>query len=301
MDRKAVSLGLCGRPPRPALRRRRLVLAAACGLLAAAGAPACRAATNAIPGLVLHFKMDEVREGAFLDFVTSNALGRVTNARATSNGKLAGACEFAAKNSYVEVPDAPALNPKQLTLSLWFKNGKEALASRYLLEKDTERGYSLCIAGGGKENARKGKLRASVNGQSCLSDKTVNDDLWHHAAATFDGQVLKLYLDGVQQEQTARAAGGLAPNAHGLTLGMHRSAPSSQDKDVSFDGLLDEVMLFSRALDTNELKRVRSSAKPKFTKWQVERRLKELKDLFDRGLILQDFYDRKVEECEVVE
>jgi len=33
----------------------------------------------------------------------------------------------------------------------------------------------------------------------------------------------------------------------------------------------------------------------------VERRLKELKDLLSRGLILQDFYDRKVQECEVVD
>ena len=38
--------------------------------------------------------------------------------------------------------------------------------------------------------------------------------------------------------------------------------------------------------------------KPKFTKQQVDRRLKELKDLLDKGLIKQDFYDRKVKECE---
>jgi hypothetical protein len=39
--------------------------------------------------------------------------------------------------------------------------------------------------------------------------------------------------------------------------------------------------------------------KPKFTKEQVNRRLAELKELLDRGLILQDFYERKVKECEV--
>lgn len=270
-------------------------------LLLAGCATAASAATNTVPGLVLYLNLDELRNGAFLDVTTSNAVGRATNARVTSNGKLAGACEFAAKGSYVQIADAPALNPKQLTLSAWFKNGREAWVTRTLLEKDTERGYSLSIAGGGKESARKGKLRAAVCGQSCLSDNTVNDDLWHHAAATFDGKTLKLFLDGVQQKQSASVTGELTPNAHDLTLGMHRSAPSSQDKEISFDGLIDEVMLFNRALETNELKRVRSAAKPKFTKWQVERRLKELKDLYDRGLILQDFYDRKVEECEVVE
>ena len=289
-DAARTPLRLCGTGPLTAF-----------GLLLALCATPAQAATNDIPGMVLRFNLDEVRNGALLDVVTSNTIGRVTNARATSNGKLAGAFEFAAKNSFVEVPDAPEYNPKRLTMALWFKTGKESAVSRYLLEKGTERGFALSIAGGGKENTRKGKLRASVNGQDCLSDEPVTDDLWHHAAATFDGKTLMLYLDGVPQKQTVNVPGELAPNAHALTLGMHRSAPSSQDKEVSLDGLLDEVTLFSRALDQAEIKRLRSSAKPKFTKWQVERRLKELKDLLDRGLILQDFYDRKVDECEVVE
>lgn len=300
MNQTPACLGFFANAARPLPRPRHTGLIVLGALLVACAATA-RAATNAVPGLVFHLTFDELRNGAFLDVTTSNAVGRATNARVASPGKLAGACEFSAKNSYIEVPDSPALSAKAFTVSVWFKNGREAWVSRYLLDKDSERGYSLSIAGGGKENARKGKLRASVGGQSCLSDSTVNDDIWHHAAVTFDGQGLKLYVDGVQQQQTAGVPGGLPPNTHSLTLGMHRSSPSSQDKDVSFDGQLDELMLFNRVLDTNELKRVRSAAKPKFTKWQVERRLKELKDLLDRGLILQDFYDRKVDECEVVE
>lgn len=38
-----------------------------------------------------------------------------------------------------------------------------------------------------------------------------------------------------------------------------------------------------------------------FTKDQVARRLRELKDLLDKGLITQSFYDRKVEECKTTE
>ena len=88
-------------------------------------------------------------------------------------------------------------------------------------------------------------------------------------------------------------------NTHDLTLGMNRTNPSFKEKEAAFEGLLDEVMLFNRALSEAEIKDVLSATKPKFTKQQVERRLAELKDLFDRGLILQDFYDRKVNECEV--
>ena len=274
---------------------------AAVGLTLVSCAGVGHAATNEIPGRVLHFNMDEIHAGAIIDLVTSNAIGRVTNVHIITQGRLSSACEFAYKNSYIQVADAPALNPKQVTVALWFKTGKEAWASRYLLEKGAERGYALSIAGGGKENPHRGKLRAAVNGRDCFSDAPVTDDLWHHAAATYDGQTLKLYVDGILQKQTAALHGEIATNTHSLTLGMNRSSPSGQEKEISFEGAMDEVTVFNRALDEAEIKRVLSAVKTKFSKQQVARRLTELKELLDRGLILQDFYDRKVQECEVVE
>ena len=41
-----------------------------------------------------------------------------------------------------------------------------------------------------------------------------------------------------------------------------------------------------------------SSVKPKFTKQQVAGRLRQLKRLFEDGLLTEDFYARKVAECE---
>ena len=275
---------------------------ASLGLFLTAYANVAYSATNDIPGLVLHFSMDELRAGAFVDRVTSNEIGRATNVRILAQGKLNGACEFAKKNSFVSVPNTAALNPKRITFALWFRTGKESFPARFLLEKGSERGYALSIAGGGKENNRRGKLRTTVNGHDGFSDASVTDDLWHHAAVVFDGRVVKLYVDGLLQKQTVVVPGGeLVPNDCDLTLGLNRSAPSTQARETSFDGAIDEVTIFNRALDESEIKRLLSSVKPKFTKQQVERRVKELKDLLSRGLILQDFYDRKVQECEVVE
>jgi hypothetical protein len=41
-----------------------------------------------------------------------------------------------------------------------------------------------------------------------------------------------------------------------------------------------------------------ASGKPKFTKQQIAGRLRELKLLFEEGLLTDDFYDQKVAECE---
>jgi hypothetical protein len=43
------------------------------------------------------------------------------------------------------------------------------------------------------------------------------------------------------------------------------------------------------------------TGKPKFTKRQVQGRLRQLKRLFDDGLLTDSFYDRKVAECEAVQ
>jgi hypothetical protein len=43
---------------------------------------------------------------------------------------------------------------------------------------------------------------------------------------------------------------------------------------------------------------VDAAGKPKFTKQQVAGRLRQLKALYEEGLLTDDFYDRKVEECE---
>ena len=58
-------------------------------------------------------------------------------------------------------------------------------------------------------------------------------------------------------------------------------------------------MIFSHALTEPEVGAVMASVKPRFSREEVTRRLAELKGLLDRGLILQEFYDRKVKECEV--
>ena len=56
----------------------------------------------------------------------------------------------------------------------------------------------------------------------------------------------------------------------------------------------------AKAGATNAIvKAAQEAPKPKFTKQQVERRLRELKGLYERGLLTQEFYERKVKECEV--
>ncbi|MHC4248075.1 MAG: LamG-like jellyroll fold domain-containing protein [Planctomycetota bacterium] len=93
-------------------------------------------------------------------------------------------------------------------------------------------------------------LHLSVGGKwkACTSSVRLPARRWTHVAATFDEERgIAVYLDG---EETGRleAAGETAPAGDvDLVLGRHNHLP------WSFDGMLDEVKLFNRALSPEDV------------------------------------------------
>ncbi len=74
----------------------------------------------------------------------------------------------------------------------------------------------------------------------------VRDGLWHHAAATFDGQTMRVYLDGAQIGMLERPgtieAGGTAPACLGSAHGGE-----------CFRGQMDELRIYADALSADEI------------------------------------------------
>lgn len=247
-------------------------------------------------GLMLHFSFDQAETGGVITDRTGRNNGRAFGAKWTSIGNQGGAYEFTSTNSYIQVTNTPFLNATQATFAVWFKTSRSDSIERYILDKLVDRGYALSIAGESKD---KGKLCVGINSNYCLSDNVVTDGVWHHGAATYDGENMKLYVDGKLQKQVVPWRGEIPANTNDLTIGMNRSNPAPQEMGQSFDGAIDDLMIFNHALSEAEVQVAIASVKPKFDKGQVARRLIELKELFDRGLLTKDFYDRKVKECEV--
>ena len=250
-------------------------------------------------GLMLHFSFDESPSGGLI----SDRSGRGHNGRAmgatwAAAGKRGGGCAFASSNSCITVSNAPALRLKQATVATWFQTPASNVAARTILDKAREPRCVLEIVGEAPEAKNRGRLRTMFGSQACLSDAVVADGAWHHAAVTFDGEALKLYVDGLLQKQPVTRLGE-GPSTDGdLVIGMNKTGMAAGEEGRPFSGTLDDVMIFNHVLTEAEVGAVMASVKPKFTPQQVARRVAELKELLDSGLILQDFYDRKVKECE---
>ena len=253
-------------------------------------------------GLMLHFNFDEAPAAGLIPDRSGRGYdGHATGAVWTAAGKRGGGFAFASSNQCIVVSNYPALRLKQATYAVWFRTPASNAAARVILDKGMDPRCLLLVAGTAPEEKERGRLRAVLGGQSCLGTNVVADGAWHHAAATFDGETLKLYVDGDLQKQTPVRLAEAPAGDGDLVIGMKKSAAGPGDNALTFNGTIDDLMIFNHALSGAEVGAVIAAVKPKFTHDQVIRRIAELKGLLDRGLILQDFYDRKVKECEAGE
>ena len=97
-----------------------------------------------------------------------------------------------------------------------------------------------------------GLLRFQVQGLTGVGEVTAllpSRNEWHHVAASYDGTLVKLFVDGVLV-RAAAANGLVAASGEPLYVGTSSAtAPAGH----FFDGLIDDVRLFGRALSDAEI------------------------------------------------
>lgn len=156
------------------------------------------------------------------------------------DGKFGEGLEFDGV-SYVEVPDDKSLQLwETYTLEAWIFQ-KESRSSR-IIDKIT-----AGTADGPHLDTHPGTKLRSCAGNCFSTDKDYSLDEWHHALMTFDKGKVALYLDGNLGGE-GETASPLAGNALSLKVGADSNGQNQ------FVGIIDEVRVYSRALDGNEVK-----------------------------------------------
>jgi hypothetical protein len=79
------------------------------------------------------------------------------------------------------------------------------------------------------------------------------DDTWQHVVATFDSAagIMKVYING-QEVRSIVPPATIVDNLHDVSVGA-RQNQNSNNYDLNFDGLIDEVAVYSRALSAGEV------------------------------------------------
>jgi hypothetical protein len=74
---------------------------------------------------------------------------------------------------------------------------------------------------------------------------------WVHMVGTYDGSTVRLYVNGVQQYSTPWT-GTFATDTTGITIGASHNS-GSHVAEEAFNGSIDEVSIYSRALTAQEV------------------------------------------------
>jgi hypothetical protein len=101
-------------------------------------------------------------------------------------------------NDFVTIPDSPSLRPERVTASAWFRGSESPGPFKYVVAKGADGCEASSFA---LYTGESGGLAFYVyDGQrwtrSPEADASVWDGRWHHAAGTYDGSTVRLFIDG---------------------------------------------------------------------------------------------------------
>jgi large repetitive protein len=150
------------------------------------------------------------------------------------------AASFNGTSSKIVVPDNAAWQSNAITAEAWIKPGATQTTNfASPLSRNTTNGTGWWI-----EVTNAGQLFASVNGVHLYSASgVIVPSRWQHIAMTFDGSIIKLYVNGVVVSTVA------APNMELQTLGTPLQIGARNATAVNFfNGLVSNVAVYGTAL-----------------------------------------------------
>jgi hypothetical protein len=157
-------------------------------------------------------------------------------------------------DDFVAIDDAPELEPSRITVETWFRGSDTPGQYRYLIAK----GGDGCEAGSyGLYSSKNGGLAFYVyDGANWTRSPEADpaqvwDGMWHHAAGTFDGRTVRLFVDGRQIATGSPAGTAIAYDLPEGDASLGTFGPSCDN--LLFTGDLDEVRIWSRALPVSDI------------------------------------------------
>ncbi len=205
--------------------------------------------TAALPGgLVLYYSFDRLTdESGVIDLSGNSHRGQVHGAKQTIDSQRGGALSFDGQDDYISIPE---LELKEYSFAAWVKTSKTggSLNNRRIFMLD----------GGEHYYAIQGNVRGGF-GTYVTEQMEFNEydwqfvsNVWTHIAVTFDGSTIKIYINGELTESGGTGIFGI----NRALRGEARIGGNASFNGGFWHGMIDEVLLFNRALSESEIKQL---------------------------------------------
>jgi len=164
-------------------------------------------------------------------------------------GQYGKAISLNGKDSGVTVPDSDSLDtPDEITVEAWIY----PLSANVDYPEIVLKGYGTAFELTMMQNL-------SIDWEFHIGGwKTINSGAgavefkkWFHAAGTYDGKATRVYVNGVEKS-TAAHSGAFGVNDAPVLVGYRLR--NMQTPDMFFEGIIDDVAIYNRALTEKEIK-----------------------------------------------
>ncbi|UCF16180.1 MAG: SUMF1/EgtB/PvdO family nonheme iron enzyme, partial [Phycisphaerales bacterium] len=200
------------------------------------------------PNLVALWTLDDGSGSRALDSSGNDNHGTLHGDPQRTTGKIGGALDFDGDGDYVDCGNPDIFNfDGQVTVGAWINLRSIPGVHRAIVAKGedawrlalTRKTPSFHFAVAGKSFGYPGTHSAA---QATFGE-------WHHVCGTYDSETIRIYIDG-QPDATVDYNHGLATNNFNLLIGHN---PQSSYPRF-WDGLIDEVFVFNRALSKDQIR-----------------------------------------------
>jgi hypothetical protein len=236
-------------------------LSGAAGESAERSSPNAGIGVQATEGLIAHWALDEAT-GTFAADAAGGYSATLAIGATWSTGWLGSGVTLDGTRGYVAAPiiDVPG---SALTLAAWVKNTAfPSGEDQRIISKSSNTAkqtyyWVLSHAKRGRRNLLSFRLRTSTGSTTLIADTgDLQANSWYHAAATYDGVTMHLYLNGIEVGRTSKA-GVIATNA-AVPVDIGRDPNGSN----YLSGVVDEVRIYNRALTAADITAVISDPGP---------------------------------------
>jgi hypothetical protein len=220
-----------------------------------------------VDGLVLYYPFDEDAGDRVMDASGNGVDGMVVGGPVwTASGRSGGACAFDGHDDHILVSRNPT-DALSYSVALWFNSASTAnfteATQLFSMNRRYQVGCNASDAGNFFYTFALNAEHYGYGGISVFSDPvSVPVDEWHHIALVVDGSqpTAAFYFDG---QYVGSGAGGSEVNAGNLDvlIGALNNDPSAGPR-YFWNGLIDEVRVYDRALSAPEVNSLFDQALP---------------------------------------
>lgn len=151
--------------------------------------------TGGSEALVAAYAFDDA-QGFAADASAHGHDGRVRGARWTADGRFGGAAVFDGRESRIEIDESAAWNLRDgMTLEAWVQPAADMRGEPAIISRSGNAFYLDIASDNGPRHAAAGGRFGGIPDYARLAD-AVPAGVWTHLAATFDGQAIRIYVDG---------------------------------------------------------------------------------------------------------